>query len=494
MDEHVLIGILHLDIRHGEVAGNRASLLRHAEEAAAGGARIIVAPELALSGYSFESMNEMAPFAEALTGETLTSLAEVAGRFGVYICTGLAERDGRTGILYNSAVVVGPDGTMKAHHRKHVAERRWSSPGQPSPSSIFETPWGKIGVLICADTYYGLLPRSFALHGADLLFVCANWPPTGIDPREVWRARALENGIGVIAANRTGMDRVMDCREAPSYAVTPEGRVLLEQTSEESRLFLVEYPLERHRFPGRLRQEMTALRRPWDYNAIALDGNGLEDFPGVWGVPSAGRLAVRCVVPPPHTLTLRDLVAEALRGPEDAPTLIVVPPGAGYASVQELAGSLCGRAAALATEISTPSGLPVPVILTGKNLTVLGSDMNAVAVDFGPARVALARPEALKHPETAVALSKQGCDAVVSPTTHLSEDDRLVLGIKSLERLVVAVSATNGATICEPPEGHERWQETSRRTPGICEASFETGRLRKKRFLDRVDLEVLLRR
>ncbi len=494
MDERLLIGILHLDIRHGALAENRASLLAHAEEAAAGGARIIVAPEMALSGYGFDGREEVAPYVEEMTGETLAALSSVARRFGVYCCTGFAERDRATDIFYNSAAVIGPDGKLAAHHRKHVAERRWSSPGQPSGASVFETPWGKVGVLICADSYYGLLARGLALRDVDLLLVLANWPLVGIDPREVWRARALENGIGVIGGNRTGLDRRMDCRGAPSYAVTPDGTVLLDAASPESCIRLVEYPLERHRFPSRLREEMIATRRPWDYDAIALDGNGLEDFPGVWGLPPAGRLTIRCVVPPSYMFNLCDLVAEALPGPEDAPTLIVLPPGVGYVPVQELVGLVGERAAALVAEIAAPSGMPAPVFLTGKDLVMLGSDMNATMVDFGPARIALARPEALRHPEQAVALSKQGCDIIVSQTGYLSDDDRLVFGIKSLEWLVVAAAAPDGATICEPPETHERWQETTRRTPGICAASVDTARLRKKRFIDRVDLEALLRR
>ncbi len=132
MDERLLTGILHLDVRHGAVAENRASLFARAEEAAAGGARVIVAPEFALSGYSFEGMDEIAPYVEELTGETVSGLSRIARRFGVYICTGLAEYDRKTGILYNSAVVLGPDGRLAALHRKHVAERRWSCPGQPS--------------------------------------------------------------------------------------------------------------------------------------------------------------------------------------------------------------------------------------------------------------------------------------------------------------------------------------------------------------------------
>ena len=81
MDELLPIGILHLDIRHGALAENRASLLAHAEEAAAGGARIIVAPELAISGYGFDGREEVAPYVEEITGETLTSLSQVCPAF-----------------------------------------------------------------------------------------------------------------------------------------------------------------------------------------------------------------------------------------------------------------------------------------------------------------------------------------------------------------------------------------------------------------------------
>ncbi len=494
MDERLLIGIVHLDVRHGAVAENRARLLRYTQKAAAEGARIIVAPELALSGYSFESISEVAPFTEELAGETVKALSRISRRFGVYLCTGLAEHDKKTGLFYNSAVVLGPDGRIRAHHRKHVAERRWSCPGQPSSSSIFETPWGKVGVLICADTYYGLLPRSMALEEADLLLVCANWPPSGLNPREVWRARALENGVGVVAANRTGIDRRMDCREAPSYAVTPEGRILLDQTSEDNRLFLVEYPLERHRFPCRLREEMEALRRPWDYNAIALDVSGMDDFPGMWGLPVPGSLDVRCYIPPTGQAPTAGLPEEATASPERSHTLLLLPPAMRGLPLPRLLGLVEGKPLAIVTESPSFGGGPSLTFFSDSRVVSLSPGMDSTMVDFGPVRIGLARSKALRHPETAVALSKQGCDLLVTQTDSLGDDDRLVLGIKSLERTVVAVAARDGATICEPPEGHERWRETLLREPGICSTTIDTGRTRKKRFLDRVDMEVLLSR
>jgi predicted amidohydrolase len=494
MDERLLIGVLHLNIRHGDIAENRASLLSHAEEAAAKGARIILAPELAVSGYSFDRREEVAPYAEEVTGETVTDLSCIAQRFGVYLCTGLAEVQKRTGIFYNSAVVLGPDGRIVAHHRKHVAERRWSCPGQPSPASIFETPWGKVGVLICADSYFGLLPRSMALLGVDLLLICANWPLIALDPREIWRARVLENGIGVIAANRTGLDRCMDCRTAPSYAVTPDGKVLLDAASEDSQIYLVEYPLERHRFPCGLREEMMVTRRPWEYNAIALDTSGIDDFSGTWGLPTAGLMEIQCLVPPPNTSSLSNFTTEALNRVDGAPRILLLPPVTVAPPLQELVHHSGDHALAVVTEMRSATGSSMPVFISKGNLTYLSPDANSIMADFAHARIALVRSVALRHPEQAVALSKQGCDVIVSNVEALDDNTRLLLGVKCLEWTVVAVSSPDGATICVPPEGHERWHETMRREPGICMASVDTALTRKKRFLDRVNLEVLLSR
>lgn len=491
--EQLLIGILHLDIRHSSPGENRTSLLAHAEEAATTGAKIIIAPELALSGYSFEGMHEIAPYAEELTGETVTALSRLARHYRVYVGTGIAEYDGKTGIFYNSFVMLGPQGELAAHHRKHVAERRWSCPGQPSAASLFDTPWGKVGLLICADTYYSLLSRSHALNGAGLLIVSANWPPSGLDPREVWRARALENGVGLIAANRTGLDCRMDCRSAPSYAITPDGRILLDETSADACVFYVEYPLEDHRFPSDFFNKIAATRRPRDYNAIALDASGLDDYPALWGVPASGTMNIQCLVPASAS-SFKEAVIDRLQAMRGEKGLLVLPPAGECLPLEEIALYSGKTNVAVITEVSSSADTPVPVFIAGGRITRMAAETDFLMADFACARIALARRSALLHPETAVALSKQGCDIIVSQVDDLDRDSRLLLGIKCLERAVVVVAGRNGATICDPPEGHERWRETMLQEPGICAASVDTARTRKKRFLDRVDLEVLLRR
>lgn len=494
MDKRLLIGMLHLDIQHGYPRENRATLLAHAEEAAVQGAQIIIAPELALSGYSFDSMDEIAPYTELLTGETVTALSVLARRYGVFIGTGIAEADESTGIFYNSSVMLGPQGNIVALHRKHVAERRWSCPGQPSKTSFFDTPWGRVGLLICADSYYGLLPRAQALWGVDLVLISANWPPSGLDPRELWRARALENGVGVIAVNRTGRDRQMDCRNAPSYAVTPDGKVLLDETSETSCVFYVEYPLERHHFPTAARHKVTAARRPQNYNAIALDAPVADYFTAVWGLPDSGIINIECFIPAAGD-SFRESILTKLRTMQGEKGLLVLPRIGQVLTLEEIALYVNMADVAVATEISSSAGIPLPILINEGRITCMDASADYIMTDFASARIALVRSSALLHPETAVALSKQGCDIIVSSVDNLDNDLRLLLGIKCLERAVVVIAGCDRATICIPPEGHERWQETILQESGsYYRLPVDTNLTRKKHFLDRVDLKVLLKR
>ncbi len=489
MSEGLSIGLLHLAVKYGELEENRAVLAYYAEEAAHRGARIILAPELAVSGYSFDSRSEVAPSVEALNGETFERLSPVARRHGVYICTGFAEKDPATDIFYNSALVLGPDGAIAAHHRKVASERRWARPGEPAHTGIFDTPWGRMGVIICADAYYGILTRSLAVQGVDLLFTLANWPLGGIDPRALWRARALENGIGVIGCNRTGPDRRMDCTTCPSYAVAPDGRVLLEAASESSSIWMVDYPLENGKLPSARREALMAARRPREFTAISLDMNGLDDFSGLWGLPRAGALDVRCLIPESPEEAAGALESAA-RETDGTPTLLIFPRGVGPASRERIAELAAQRNLAVVGEADGTGDCMF--MSASRNLT-LRPDESCVMADFGPARVALAHPEALRHPEYAVALSKQGCDLIITTAEELDSDARLLLAVKCLERAAVVLVDRRGAMVCEPPEGHSPWKETVAFGPGVCSVRLDTATLRTKRFLDRVNMEVLLR-
>ncbi len=158
MNRHLKIALIHLDVQYRNPEVNRRELLRLNRQAARQGADIVLNTVLSTTGYSFSSREDIAPYLESETGETITELAGIARDYGKYIGIGLAERDEATGIFYNSAVVIGPDGGKLLRYSKINAEARWACPGNPLQENTCNTPWGRMGVLICSDTYHGLLP------------------------------------------------------------------------------------------------------------------------------------------------------------------------------------------------------------------------------------------------------------------------------------------------------------------------------------------------
>lgn len=495
MNDSLSVGLLHLDVKHRCLEENRETLAAQALEAARRGAKIIVAPELAVSGYSFENREDISACVETLTGATFGCLAPIAKHYGAYICVGIAERDPATDIFYNSAIVVGPDGEPVTRHRKiAAAERRWACPGEPDRCNIFDTPWGRVGVLICADTYFGLLPRSMALNSVDLLLVSANWPPLGVDPRLVWRARAIENGFGVVGCNRTGMDRFMDCRACRSYVVLPTGEVLLDEANKSSTVWTVNYPLIDGKLASEPRKAIMASRRPEEFTDLYLDVNGVEDFGGLWGLPAGGPLEIRCLVPESRqqALSMLETVASTCNS---TPMLLILPQKIGAFRKDQIAPLVNGRPLGIIAEVAGRKRATTDYSFISSSRRIgLPPGESFSITEFGPARIALVRSRSLIHPEVAVSLSKRGCDLLVTSPVRFDSDDRLLFGIKCLERAAVAVVAPAGAMVCEPPVGHAPWKEELMTDFGVCSACIDTAVLRGKRFQDRVDMETLLRR
>ena len=480
------IALLHMKIQRGALERNREELVGLAEQAADAGAQLIVAPELAVSGYLTECRAKVKPSVEGLGGITLSRLSQVAKERRVFLCAGFAEHDLQTDVYFNSAVAFGPGGAVVALHRKVLSERRWASPGAVTNRSRFDTPWGRIGLLICADVYCGLLPRTQALHGVDLLLVPSNWPDCGLDPRELWRARALENGFGIVACNRTGCEPSLDFSPAHSYAVTGDGTVLEDFATPESGICHVHYPLQDGKLAGAVRDAILARRSPEAYAALSLSVNGLASFSGLWNLPEAGQIEVKCIVPAQSVL--------ATANGCELPRLLIAPPG-GRALDQEQVSALTrdGQTAVVTCLHAKESGGPVYGLSTKDAVVALPPNRPMAIADFGPARIALAQPEALRQPEMSVALSKQGCDLVVTGTAgSFDRNDLLVLGVKSLDRLAVVMVSSNGASICIPPTGHERWKEETIENAGECCCRIDTALLRRKYFEDRLDLPALL--
>jgi predicted amidohydrolase len=160
------------------VGGNRAVNLTHAgdmiAEAARNGADLILLPEAMDLGWTDPSaLTEAEPVPE---GKTCAFLADRAKKHGVYICSGLIEKDGDK--VYNSAVLINPNGKLILLHRK-INELDIGHPyyALGDRLNVCETEFGTLGLLICADANADdyVLTRSLAYMGADVILSPSSW-------------------------------------------------------------------------------------------------------------------------------------------------------------------------------------------------------------------------------------------------------------------------------------------------------------------------------
>ncbi|WP_246252497.1 nitrilase family protein [Ancylobacter pratisalsi] len=203
-----------MEPRIGDVGANVAHSLSLIEKAADGGATLIVLPELANTGYVFETREEAFALAEEVPGgPTCAAWIEVAARRGLHIVAGITEREERS--LYNSAVVIGPQGYIGTYRKVHLwgNEHLFFEPGNKG-FPVFHTAIGRIGVAICYDGWFPETYRLQALQGADIICVSTNWVPIPgqVEGREAMAnilamAAAHSNSMYIACADRVGVER-----------------------------------------------------------------------------------------------------------------------------------------------------------------------------------------------------------------------------------------------------------------------------------------------
>lgn len=208
------VACVQIEPKVGENVANLALSLDRIEHAAGQGAHLIVLPELANSGYVFRSRSEAFAAAESIPdGPSVRAWSDAAARLGIYIASGIAEHDG--GRLFNSAVLVGPEGLIGTYRKAHLwnEENLWFEPGD-SGFPILDTPLGRIGLAICYDGWFPETYRLLALQGADIVCVPTNWVPIpgqreGQPPMATILAQAAahSNSLYIACANRIGTER-----------------------------------------------------------------------------------------------------------------------------------------------------------------------------------------------------------------------------------------------------------------------------------------------
>jgi 5-aminopentanamidase len=227
----------------GDLDGNRARALAAIDAAAEAGARVVVLPELVVSGYVFRDGDEARALAEPADGPTLAGWAERTAAHDLVVVGGFAE-DGGDGRLYNSAALIDASGVRAVYRKAHLWDRESLvfTPGD-DPPAVIDTAHGRIGAMVCYDLDFPEWVRLAALVGAELLCVPTNWPrapqPAGERPMEVLRAMvaASTNRIAVAVCDRCGDERGVTW-VAGSAIAGPDGWLLAGPPAEVAPVLL----------------------------------------------------------------------------------------------------------------------------------------------------------------------------------------------------------------------------------------------------------------
>ena len=246
------LAVLQCQGHPGDPAANLALLAARCREAAMAGDRLLVTPELFLTGFHIGA--RVRALACALDSPQVRGVCALAGRHRVALCVGFAERDGDS--VYNAALVVGPSGRLIGCYRKH----RLSGPYE---NGVFQRGSGddlrfgldgvRVGVLVCYDMEFPENVRRLALAGIQLIVVptalAREW---AIVADKLVPTRAFENGVFMAYADRCGREG-STAYAGRSCIVAPDGRDLARagdrDTVLRARIVPRDYAAVRRRLP-----------------------------------------------------------------------------------------------------------------------------------------------------------------------------------------------------------------------------------------------------
>jgi len=260
----------------------------HIEAARAQGVQLLALPEAALGGYlealgSGSAATDGSAVAGAPApllvahGPEIARLVELAG--DMIVCIGYSELAGAR--RYNSAVCVG-DGKVLGRHRKvHLPLAEGASYDAGSDFRAFDTPIGRLGMLICYDKAFPESARSLAIGGAQIVVCLSAWPTARTERAAVvaadrWRyrfdvydeVRALENQVVWVSANQIGQFGELTF-VGNSKIVHPDGTVLAA-TGEAPRMAVARVDVDDALSVSRRSLNHLRDRRPAAYDAQCL--------------------------------------------------------------------------------------------------------------------------------------------------------------------------------------------------------------------------------
>jgi predicted amidohydrolase len=218
------IGVAQADFKLADRSANLEILRALLAEAARGGVDVLVLPELANSGYNFDSPAEAESAAEAVDDSPFCRMLREWSAADRMAVSGLCERAG--GVLYNSAVIYAGGRLETVYRKAHLFanESRFFQPGSEKPPVVSFRDH-QFGVMICFDWFFPEFARSLALRGAQIILHPANLVLPYCQKAMI--TRSIENRVFTATANRIGDERGL-AFSGNSQITSPKGELLAQ--------------------------------------------------------------------------------------------------------------------------------------------------------------------------------------------------------------------------------------------------------------------------
>ena len=239
MPEKVNVALAQISSKVGDKKHNADLIKKKAKKAKERGANLVIFPELSLTGYVTRDLTY--ELAEPIPGPSIRSLEKVAKRESIYMVFGMLERSEKArSVLYNTAVLLGPDGFIGKYQKMHLPthsvfeEKRYFRLGYKAP--VFETNIGKLGLTICYDVFFPEISRLLRLKGAQLIICVSASPAVRRRFFEVLTAaRAIENTAFLAYVNLVGVENGLQFWGG-SRIIAPNGSIITQAKLDEEDL------------------------------------------------------------------------------------------------------------------------------------------------------------------------------------------------------------------------------------------------------------------
>jgi len=240
-----------------------ANLDRIEKAVASSGADLVMFGELFLTGYM--ARDAIPRLAETVPGPATERIARIAAEHGAHVVVGMPERDAKGRHLFNTSVLVAPDGGVERYRKIHPANfgafEEGLYFGRGSDLVLADTKLGKLGLLICYDAFFPELAKAYALQGADALVVISAAPATSKTFFDrILPARAIEDTVFVLYANLVGTELNM-VFQGGTQAIGPRGEDLGRANDFEEDVVIADIDLRHLRVAREFRPTVRDTRR-----------------------------------------------------------------------------------------------------------------------------------------------------------------------------------------------------------------------------------------